>query len=161
MNKFFCLLIAAFLAFPFLAAGTEEKTASEQASEAWDATKKTTKDVSRQVVKKTKETVAAIEHKIDNPDADARKIDVQLTDKGVQMPNALPPGKTAFMVENTGKQKHNFEITGEELDKSFWFSIAPGSKKTMQVELKAGRYDAACSIDEHDGKESKTLLTVK
>ncbi len=76
------------------------------------------------------------------------------------MPRSLRAGKTAFIVANTGKQKHNFEIEGENLDKSFWFAIAPKDSKTMQVDLKPGTYEAHCSVDEH-GKEARVKLAVK
>jgi iron uptake system EfeUOB component EfeO/EfeM len=153
-------------------AQAEEKTVAEKTEEVWDETKKKTKEVSRAVVnttketskavaKKTKETVKAIEHKIDTPDADARKVTVTITDGGVQMPASLRPGKTAFIVKNTGKQKHNFEIEGEHLDKSFWFAIAPKDSKTMQVDLKPGSYDAHCSVADHANKEAKVKLVVK
>lgn len=149
-----------------------EKTVAEKTEEVWDKTKKktkevskavvdTTKETSKAVVKKTKETVKAIEHKIDTPDADARKVPVTITDGGLQMPASLRPGKTAFTVTNTGKQNHNFEIEGENLDKSFWFSIAPKNSKTMQVDLKPGSYEAHCSVADHANKEAKVKLVVK
>ena len=153
-------------------AQAEEKTISEKSAEAWDATKKktkevskavveTTKETSQAVVKKTKETVKAIEHSIDTPDADARKVEVTINDGGVQMPRSLRAGKTAFIVKNNGKQDHNFEIEGENLEKSFWFSITPKNSKTMQVDLKPGTYEAHCSVDEHADKETRVKLAVK
>ena len=156
----------------FTVARAEEKTVSEKSAEVWDETKKTTKKVSKAVVKttketskavvkKTKETVKAIEHSIDTPDADARKVQVTITDEGVQMPRSLRAGKTAFIVANTGKEKHNFEIEGENLDKSFWFAIAPKDSKTMQVDLKPGTYEAHCGVDGHAGKEARVKLAVK
>jgi hypothetical protein len=167
-------LFIAFLAcaFCFAVAQAAEKTVAEKTEEVWDETKKKTKEVSKAVVKttkettkavakKTKETVKAIEHKIDTPDADARKVNVTITDGGVQMPASLRPGKTAFIVKNNGKQKHNFEIEGEHLDKSFWFAIAPKDSKTMQVDLKRGTYEAHCSVADHANKEAKVKLAVK
>lgn len=169
MKNFLAAVLAC--SFCFTGAQAEEKTVSEKSAEAWDTTKKktkevtkavveTTKETSKAVVKKTKETVKAIEHSIDTPDADARKVKVTITDAGVQMPRSLRAGKTAFIVANTGKQKHNFEIEGENLEKSFWFAIAPKDSKTMQVNLKPGTYEAHCSVDEH-GKEARVKLAVK
>jgi hypothetical protein len=168
-NRFFIAILTCSLCFTV--AQAEEKTVSEKSAEVWDETKKTTKKVSKAVVKttketsaavvkKTKETVKAIEHSIDTPDPDARKVQVTITDAGVEMPRSLRAGKTAFIVANTGKQKHNFEIEGESLDKSFWFAIAPKDNKTMQVDLKPGTYEARCSVDEH-GKEARVKLAVK
>lgn len=172
MNTTKLLVALLVCAFGCAAAQAEEKTVSEKSAEVWDATKKktkevskavvkTTKETSKAVVKKTKETVKAIEHKIDTPDADARKVPVTITDGGVQMPASLRPGKTAFTVTNTGKQNHNFEIEGENLDKSFWFAIAPKNSKTMQVDLKPGSYEAHCSVAEHANKEAKVKLVVR
>lgn len=144
-----------------MTARAEEKTAGEKTSEAWDATKKTTKEVTETVVKKTKEAAQAVEDAIDKPDADARKVNVTVTDKGIQMPSNTSAGKTAFIVKNSGKQSHNFEIEGAGLKKSFWLNLAPGATKTMQVDLKAGTYEADCRLKEHDGKEAKVRLTVK
>jgi len=158
-TKFFMAFLAC--AFCCTAAQAEEKTVAEKTEEVWDKTKKKTKEVTKTVAKKTKETVKAIEHKIDTPDADARKVKVTINDGGVQMPASLRPGKTAFIVTNTGKQKHNFEIEGEHLDKGFWFGIAPKDSKTMQVELKPGSYEAHCSVAEHANKETRVKLAVK
>ena len=138
-----------------------EETVGEKTAEAWDATKKTTKAVTKTVVKKTKEAANAVEDAIVNPDADARKVNVTVTDKGVQMPGNIAAGKTAFVVKNSGKKSHNFEVEGAGLKKSFWLDLAPGATKTMQVDLKPGTYEADCRIGEHAGKEAKVRLTVK
>src|SRR5688500_235745 len=172
MNTKLFIIAALAVSFYFPVVQAEEKTVAEKTEEVWDETKKktkevtkavvdTTKETSKTVAKKTKETVKAIEHKIDSPDPDARKVNVTINDGGVQMPRSLPAGKTAFIVKNTGKQKHNFEIEGEHLDKSFWFSIAPKDSKTMQVDLKRGTYEAHCSVGDHANKESKVKLAVK
>ena len=167
-------LFIGFLACAFCCAVAQaaEKTVAEKTEEVWDKTKaktkqvtktvaKETKEAAKTVARKTKETVNAIEHKIDTPDADARKVPVTMTDGGVQMPGSLRPGKTAFVVKNTGKQKHNFEIEGPNLDKSFWFAVAPKSSKTMQVDLKPGSYEAHCTVADHANKEGKAKLVVK
>lgn len=136
-----------------------DKTVGEKSAEAWDKTKATTKEAAHTVAKKTKEAVTAVEDAIEKPDADARKVKVRITDRGIQMPGNLPAGKTAFIVTNAGKEKHNFEISGEGLDKSFWLAIAPKARKTLQVQLKPGSYTAVCKL--HEGKEPKVTLTVK
>jgi iron uptake system EfeUOB component EfeO/EfeM len=151
-------LLSVAFAMPARAA---EKSASEKTSEAWDATKKTTKDVTHKVVKKTKEVVSAAEAAVTKPDADARKVNVTVTDSGVQMPGNVAAGKTAFVVKNTGKQAHNFQVAGSGMNKSFWFDVQPNDTKIMQVDLKPGTYDADCQVKDHAGKEKKVKLTVK
>ncbi|MFN2476471.1 MAG: cupredoxin domain-containing protein [Chthoniobacterales bacterium] len=151
-------LLAVTVAVPARAA---EKTASEKTAEAWDATKKTTKDVTQKVVKKTKEMASAAEAAVTKPDADAHKVNVAVTDSGVQMPSNVAAGKTAFIVKNTGKQAHNFQVAGSGMNKSFWFDVQPNESKIMQVDLKRGTYDAECQVKDHAGKEKKVTLTVK
>jgi iron uptake system EfeUOB component EfeO/EfeM len=159
MKTGFRLLAGCLLAACAPLIEAQEKSVSEKSAEVWDKTKEKTKEVSSAVVQKTKETVAAVEDAIDKPDTDAKTVDVKITDHGVQMPGRVAAGKTAFVVTNTGKQKHNFEIEGENLEKSFWLAIAPGASKTMQVNLKPGTYEADCKL--HQPKEAKVKLTVK
>lgn len=168
----------AFLACAFCCAvaQAEEKTVAEKTEEVWDKTKaktkqvtktvaKKTKETARTVANKTKETVNAIEHEIDTPDANARKVTVTISDGGVQMPASLRSGKTAFVVTNNGKQRHNFEIEGERFSSGQWRAevppLAPKQTKTMQVNLKPGSYEARCSVADHANKEPKVRLAVR
>lgn len=159
MKKFITVILTA--AFTICLAQAEEETLGEKTSEAWDKTKQKTKEVSRKVVNKTKETAKAVESYVTAPDADARRVKVKLNDRGVQMPGSIQAGKTAFMVTNSGKEKHNFEIEGKSLDKSFWLSLPPGGSKIMQIDLKPGIYEVDCPLQEHADKETKAKLTVK
>ncbi len=139
----------------------QEKSVSQKTAEVWNKTKATTKKVSRTVAKTTRDTVNRVEAAVREPDADARKVTVKVNDKGVQMPKSLSAGKTAFVVTNTGKDAHNFEIEGSGMDKSFWFALGPNQTKTMQVDLRPGTYDAVCTAEAHGGKEQKIRVTVK
>lgn len=157
----FSLLVATLaLAVPMQLTAAE-KTASEKTAEAWDATKQTTKDVTKKVVAKTKEVVSAAEAAVSKPDADAHQVDVKVNDKGVQLPGNVAAGKTAFVVKNTGKQSHNFRVEGADLKKSFWFDVQPGETKIMQVDLKPGTYTADSWAKDSSGNEKKVTLTVK
>ena len=157
-------------------AQAEEKSVAEKTEEVWDKTKAKTKQVTKTVAKKTeqaaktvanktKETVNAIEDEIDAPDANARKVAVTISDGGVQMPASLRSGKTAFVVTNNGKQRHNFEIEGERSSSGQWRAevppLAPKQTKTMQVNLKPGSYEAHCRVAGHANKEAKVKLAVK
>jgi hypothetical protein len=173
-TKFFMAFLAC--AFCCAVAQAEEKSVAEKTEEVWDKTKAKTKQVTKTVAKKTKqaaktvaketkETVNAIENKIDTPDADARKVTVTINDGGVQMPASLRAGKTAFVVTNNGKQRHNFEIEGEKSRSGQWRAEVPPlarkESKTMQVNLKPGSYEARCSVADHANKEAKVKLAVK
>lgn len=156
--SFLLAIITAFGAKQLQAA---EKTTSEKTAEAWDATKKTTKDVTQKVMEKTKEVASAAEAAVTKPDSDAKKVEVKVTDKGVQLPSNLAAGKTAFVVKNTGKQAHNFRVEGSGLKKSFWFDVHPNDTKIMQVDLKPGTYQANSAAEGETGDQKKVTLTVK
>ena len=161
MRFAFRILVAVCFAFTVLPLEAQEKSVSQKTAEVWSKTKNTTKKVTRTVAKKTRETVNRVEAAVREPDADARKVDVKVNDKGVQMPKSLSAGKTAFVVTNTGKEAHNFEIEGSGTDKSFWFPLGPNQTKTMQVDLRPGTYDAVCTAEAHGDKEQKIRVTVK
>ncbi len=130
-------------------------------SEVWEKTKTKTKDISHQVAETTRHVADDVENAIAKPDADARKVEVTITDTGAQVARTLKAGKTAFVVTNRGKERHNFEIEGNSLEKRFWLGIAANDTKTLQVDLKPGTYEADCGIKEHTGREQKVKLTVK
>jgi uncharacterized cupredoxin-like copper-binding protein len=158
-HRFLSLIIAAGVT-SLVSAHAEDKTTSEKASEAASAIKKTTTNAAHEVADATKRAANRMEAAIEKPDADARKVDVKVSESGVQMPTNLPVGKTAFIVKNTGKQPHNFEVEGSGIDKSFWINLPPNESKTMQVDLKPGTYEADCHVKGHE-KEKKVSLTVK
>jgi iron uptake system EfeUOB component EfeO/EfeM len=160
MKTFFTLVVAGAVSLCSVQAKDEDKSLKEKSAEAWDKTKETTKEVGRAVAEKTKEAVAAVEDAVSKPDADARKVAVKLNDEGIRMSKTLEAGKTAFTVTNVGKEKHNFEIKGTNLEKSFWLSVAPNDTKIMQVDLKPGTYEVDCPLKEHAGKESTLKVTV-
>ena len=155
------IVVASAFAFAAMPLEAQEKSVSQKTSEVWNKTKATTKDVSRKVAKTTRDTVNRVEAAVREPDADARKVAVKVNAKGVHMPRSLSAGKTAFVVTNTGKEAHNFEIEGSGMDKSFWFALGPNQTKTMQVDLRPGTYDAVCTAEAHGGKEQKIRVTVK
>ena len=160
-NTLLTLAVSAAFGLSVVHVQAEDKTVGEKSAEVWDKTKQTTKEVTQKVVKTTKEAVKRVEAAVTEPDADARKVNVSVNDKGVQMPKSLQAGKTAFVVKNTGKEAHNFEIEGQAIDKSFWFNLAPNQTKTMQVDLKPGTYEADCTVDGHAAKEKKVQVVVK
>jgi uncharacterized cupredoxin-like copper-binding protein len=159
-NRIFRFAAAPLFALVVVCAQAEEKTTTEKASEAWDATKKTTKEVARDAVDATKRAANRVEAAVMKADADARKVEVRVDDRGVRLPPTLRPGKTAFVVKNLGGKAHKFEVEGSGFEKSFWVAIPPNETKTMQVELKPGSYEAACRVKGHE-KEAKVGLVVK
>jgi len=76
------------------------------------------------------------------PDTDARRVDVTVTDNGIDMPTQLRSGKTAFVVKNAGKTTQNFEVRGSGVDRKFIAAPKPGETKVLHVNLDRGTYAA-------------------
>src|SRR5207302_7232070 len=95
------------------------------------------------------------------PDADARRVDVTVTDNGIDMPTRLRSGKTAFVVKNAGKNTQNFEVRGSGIDRKFIAAPNPGETKVLHVNLTSGTY-AVYSPEKNESKRSaKVTLRVR
>ena len=81
----------------------------EKATEVAEDAADTAKNVGHKVVKGTKKVVNKVVDAV-TPDPDARRVDVTLSNDKIDMPTSLEPGKTAFVVKNTGTEKHNFVV---------------------------------------------------
>ena len=95
------------------------------------------------------------------PDSDARKVEVRLAEHHIDMPKRLESGKTAFVVHNAGKEKHNFEIQGEGVEKKFFADLGPDESKVLHVNLKPGTYKVSCPVKDHASEGMNLSLTVK
>jgi len=136
------------------AEGPVEK-AGEVATDAVD----TAKNVGHKVVKGTKEVVHKVVGAV-TPDPDARRVDVTLSDDKIDMPTSLEPGKTAFVVKNTGIEKHNFVVHGDDGSHKFTADLPPNETKVLHVHLKRGTYTAYSPVDGSRKKGTETTLTV-
>jgi iron uptake system EfeUOB component EfeO/EfeM len=163
MKLLFIIIAAAVFLLPLSGttqAEEQDKTASEKASDAWDKTKQTSKKAAQTVTKTTKNAANAIVETL-TPDADARHVQVRLTGSGIEMPKTVTAGKTAFVVKNTAKEDQNFEVIGEGIDREFVFDISPGQTKTLQTNLKRGKYKAQAIRKNGKEKRFEINLTVK
>jgi len=57
---------------------------------------------------------------------------------------SVPHGRVEFVIKNSGRTAHNFEIAGHTSK-----TIQPGKSTTMSVQLKAGSYPYKCAVDSH------------
>jgi len=120
----------------------------------------TAKNVGHATVRHTKEAVDTVANAL-TPEPDARRVDVTMTEYKFDMPTELKPGKTAFVVKNTGKRKHNFEIKGAGIDRKFQKNLGPNETRVLHVVLERGTYEVTCPVDFHPQKGMKTEVTVK
>ena len=120
----------------------------------------TAKNVGNSVVKGTKKAVNTVVDAV-TPDPDAHHANVTLTDDHIAMPNRLKSGKTAFIVMNSGKENHNFEVRGNGTDQKFLLDITPKSTKVLHVHLTSGAYTAMCPQHGHKHKAIETSFTVR
>ena len=95
------------------------------------------------------------------PSADARKVEVTLTNNHIEMPRDVAAGKTAFVVHNNGHAKQNFKIEGQGVDKSFFLAIEPNDSKTLELDLKPGDYKVFVPGKENESKGDEIGLRVK
>lgn len=73
-------------------------------------------------------------------------VKVNLSEWRVQLtPGRVPPGPVVFEVSNVGTIPHAFEVEGHGLEKSI-HPIQPGATATLQVDLRAGSYEAYCPV---------------
>ena len=157
---FYSALLAAALSAG-VAQGDENKPADkkslgEKASDTLQKTGKVIADDTKKVGSSIKNAVM--------PESDARKVDVTLTGRHIEMSKEIAAGKTAFVVRNEGKEKQGFKIEGKGLEKEFMIAVAPNDSKTLNVDLKPGEYKVFVPSPgnnaEPKGRESMTL-TVK
>jgi len=170
MNLTPVILTLALTACPLMAQQSEktlgEKT-SENLEKAKDATvdagraaAEATKDAARAAADATKRAAETVKDAV-TPDPDARKIDVRLVEHKIEMPMQIDSGKTAFVVTNAGATKHNFEISGQGLDKKFVLDLAGGETKTLHADLKPGTYKVSCPVGDHAEHGMQKELTVR
>lgn len=154
---FVSMALASALSF---AAAAEEKTFREKAGETFEKAAEKTKEAGRAVAEGTRKAAESVAEAV-TPDADARKVEVTLMEHKINMPSTLSPGKTAFVVKNSGKGKHNFEIEGQGIEKKFMMSLGPNDTKTLHVDLKPGTYKVFCPVSDHADEGMRMDLTVK
>jgi uncharacterized cupredoxin-like copper-binding protein len=119
-----------------------------------------TKEVGRAIGDTAKKAANSVVDAV-TPDKDARKVEVTLTEHHIDMPKQIESGRTAFVVRNAGKEKHNFELTGEGIDKKFLATVDPNETKVLHVDLKPGAYKIICPVKDHEEEGMKLNLTVK
>jgi uncharacterized cupredoxin-like copper-binding protein len=120
----------------------------------------TAKNVGHATVRHTKEAAETVADAL-TPEPDARRVDVTMTEYKFDMPTELKPGKTAFVVKNAGKKKHNLAIKGAGVDRKFQKNLAPGETRVLHVLLEPGTYEVTCPVDFHPQKGMKTTVAVK
>jgi len=132
----------------------------QKATDVAEDTAETAKNVGHSVAKGTKKAVNTVVDAL-TPDADARRVNVTLGEYKIDMPTSLKPGKTAFIVKNAGKQKHNFEVKGNGTDQKFITNLTPDQTKVLHVRLKRGTYTVYCPVGDNQKKGMETSLTVR
>ena len=145
------LLIAALSAG--VTQADDQKSLGEKTSETLQKAGKTITDDTKKVGTSIKNAVT--------PDSDARKVDVTLTERHIEMSHELAAGKTAFVVRNEGKERQNFKIEGNGLDKEFMIAVAPNDTKTLSVDLKPGEYKVFVPMAGKDSEPKGHELSLK
>jgi hypothetical protein len=117
-----------------------------------------TKKAAKTVAHGAKKAVEKIED-VFTPESDAHRVDVTVTDGKIDMPASLKPGKTAFVIKNTGSTTQNFELEGNDVDREFMNAPKPGESKVLHVTLEHGTYKAY--LPDANGEKGTAKATVK
>ena len=86
--------------------------------------------------------------------------EVHLIEYQIHMPQQLSAGRTAFNVENGGKEDHAFEIEGNGVHQQTAV-LKRGDTTAVEVDLKPGTYTVYCPVNGHRGKGMEKKLVVK
>lgn len=114
-----------------------------------------TKNAAHTVAHAAKKAVDKVEDAV-TPDEDARRVDVTISENRVDMPGELTPGKTAFVVKNSGSTAQNFEVRGPSVDRKFVTAPGPGETRVLHVTLKRGTY-TVYSPERNGSKQTRTM----
>ena len=117
-----------------------------------NSTVRGTENAARTVAHGAARAVDKVEDALE-PEPDARRVDVNLTENSVDMPTSLKPGRTAFVIKNSSNSTQNFELQGHGVDKEFKNAPKPGQTKVLHVTLKRGSY-TAYSLGKDGSKET-------
>src|ERR1700737_1630757 len=137
MKTFFSMVIVAAVATATAIAQVDT------AENVVHSTVRGTEKAARRVAHGVKKAADTVEDAV-TPDADARRVDVTVTDDRIDMPTQLKPGKTAFVVKNTGRTAQNFEVEGRSVDRKFAAAPNPGQPTLMHVSLNGGTTRSYC-----------------
>jgi len=94
-------------------------------------------------------------------DADAHRVEVRLIEHQIEMPKEIAAGKTAFVITNGGQKEHSFAIEGSGVNEKLRGTLDGGESKTLQVDLKPGKYRVYCPVGEHAMRGMERNLVVK
>ena len=139
---------------------SDNKSLGEKTSETLGKAKDKTVEAGRVIAEDTKKAATTVKDAV-MPDSDARKVDVTLTERRIEMDREIPRGKTAFVVRNNGKERQNFKIEGQGLDKEFMIAVAPNDTKTMHVDLKPGDYKVFVPMPGKDSEAKGSELSLR
>jgi uncharacterized cupredoxin-like copper-binding protein len=92
--------------------------------------------------------------------ATGETVTVSLKEFTIAMPTELPAGPTTFTITNDGSVEHSFEIEGQGIEEELEPYLQPGASGTLTADLKPGKYEVYCPVDEHADHGMRLELTV-
>lgn len=159
-TKLYTALLAAALSTGVAMGADSDKSLGEKTSETLGKVKDKTVEAGKVIAEDTKKAATSVKDAV-LPDKDALKVNVTLSERHIQMEREIPAGKTAFVVRNDGKERQNFKIEGNGLEKEFMIAVAPNDTKTLSVDLKRGDYKVFVPMPNKDSEPKGNELTLK
>lgn len=82
-------------------------------------------------------------------------VEIDLDEFVVLMDAVVPAGRVSLRLANRGFEEHNLLFVFVESDSTVWETerrLNPGERRTVTLDLEAGRYKAVCDFSGHEGR---------
>ena len=91
----------------------------------------------------------------------AARVEVEMTDHGINMPGNLMPGPTLFVIKNSGKVHHRFALERGEEVQQIDQALDPGEQGQLRADLLPGTYRVYCTYKEHPELPKQLVVTAR
>lgn len=82
-------------------------------------------------------------------------VDIDLDEYNILMNAVMPAGRVTLALANRGFEEHNLLFVVLESDSTVWETerrLSPGERRTVTLDLEAGKYRAVCDFSGHEGR---------
>jgi len=82
-------------------------------------------------------------------------VDIDLDEYNILMNSVMPAGRVTLALANRGFEEHNLLFVVLESDSTVWETerrLSPGERRTVTLDLEAGKYRAVCDFSGHEGR---------
>jgi len=89
------------------------------------------------------------------------RVEVEMTDRGVNMDGSVLPGPTTFVIRNTGRKAHRLALERGNVITRLDSAIDPGAEGQLHITLAPGTYRVFCVISRHSEVPRQLVVTAR